>query len=180
MIKFDIHNKETAPSGSVAALERADDDFGFVSNMVGVLAESPTAINAYLDVVLGIRDNGTLSPQESCFLMLAISSHNGCEYCVQADGEAARKAGLDGTRLEAAANGGEINDDRLNALRKFAFSMVSKHGRVSRSDVQDFIDAGFTRAQLLEVVVVVAAKTISNYTNHLANIELDPQFKLPA
>ncbi len=179
MIKFEIHNKQTAPSGSVEAMEKVEAVFGFIPNMMGVLAESPAALNAYVDIMWGIKKNGTLTPKESQFLMIAISSYNGCEYCVPAHIVAARAVGLDNTRIEAAANGGEIHDERLSALRTFAFSMIAKHGRVSRSDVQEFIDAGFTKAQLLEVIASVAAKTISNYTNHLANIELDPQFKSP-
>jgi len=174
---FTPHRKDTAPEGSVAALEEVESAFGFIPNMMGVLAESPVAVKAYLDLVFGLERRGDLSSAERQFLMIAISAENGCEYCVPAHSAIAAQTGLKGEHIAAAGSGAAVDDPRLTALRAFGLTMIEKRGRASDGDVQAFLDAGFTKAQLLEVIVCLAAKTLSNYANHIANVPLDPQFK---
>lgn len=180
MTSFDIHGKETAPEASRGALEKVEGAFGFIPNMIGVLSEAPVAVNAYVGLMFGLDRNGTLSAAERQFLMIAVSAYNGCEYCVPAHSTAAFKSGLDADKIAAAASGDATDDPRLEALRSFALVLLDKRGRASESDVLAFLGAGFTKAQILEVIVALAAKTISNYTNHIAEAPLDPQFQTQA
>ncbi len=69
-------------------------------------------------------------------------------------------------------------NDRLEALRTFTLKVVRNRGNVDDNAVQAFLDAGFTKRQILEVVLGVAQKVMSNYTNHLANTPVDAPFKM--
>ena len=78
--------------------------------------------------------------------------------------------------IEAFRESKPIPDERLAALHGFATAVVEKRGRVSEAEVEAFIDAGFTKAQVLEVVLAVSLSTFTNYTNHIANVPLDAAF----
>ena len=71
-----------------------------------------------------------------------------------------------------------MSDTKLEALSTFAGLLVEQRGRASEDDVTAFLAAGYTRAQILEVIVGLAFKTLSNFTNHLADTPIDKQFAL--
>lgn len=176
MSEFVIHTIETAPEGSRAALAEAQAKYGAVFNLFGALAESPVAVKAYK--ALGdLFEQGTFTPPERQLLLLTISAENGCEYCVAAHSAGAAMAALDAQAIEAVRGGGPIADARLATLRDFALAVVRQRGWVADDAVAGFIASGFTKAQALEVIVAVALKTISNYTNHIAQPPLDAPFE---
>ncbi len=70
-----------------------------------------------------------------------------------------------------------MSDEKLQALNSFGGLMVDQRGRASEDDVTAFLAAGYTRAQILEVIVGIAFKTMSNFTNHLADTPIDKQFE---
>ena len=176
MSDFVIHTIETAPEGSRGALAEVEAKYGAVFNLFGALAESPVAVNAYK--ALGeLFEQGSFTPTERQLLLLTISAENGCEYCVAAHSAGARMAALDGQAIEAVRGGTPIADARLAALHGFALAVVRQRGWLSPDEVDAFIAGGFTKAQALEVIVAVAFKTISNYTNHIAQPPLDAPFE---
>jgi alkylhydroperoxidase family enzyme len=75
--------------------------------------------------------------------------------------------------IEALREGRPLGDARLQALRTFAEAVVRERGFVGNAGLEAFLAAGFTKAQVLEVVLIVATKTISNYVNHLTRTPLD-------
>ncbi|MBW3567147.1 MAG: hypothetical protein KY410_04160, partial [Proteobacteria bacterium] len=90
----------------------------------------------------------------------------------------ARAAGLDEDALESLREGQHIrNDDRLEALRQFTQRVVAKRGRLEDEDIDVFLAAGFKESNVLDVMLGVAMKTLSNYTNHLAETPLDEKFQ---
>ena len=98
---------------------------------------------------------------------------HGCEYCTAGHTYLSRQAGVPEQAIHAIRDGGTIEDARLEALRAFTTAVVSHRGHVGDGAVDAFLAAGFTKAQVLEVVTVVATKTISNYTNHLTHTPLE-------
>ncbi len=177
MNKFVLHTNETAPEASREGLAGAKRKFGFVPNMIGVLAESPATLDGYL-ALNDVFERSSFSPQEQQLLLLSISVTNGCTYCVPAYSTVARAVGLPDAVIEAIRDGKPVPDTRLAALHGFTTAVVEKRGRVSEAEVDAFIDAGFTKAQVLEVVLAAAVKTISNYTNHIADVPLDAAFEV--
>jgi len=176
MIDLIPHSIETAPERSGPGLRATEQRLGFIPNMMGVLAESPAALDAY-QAVQGAFATSSFSTAEQQFLALVISVVNGCTYCVPVYSGLSAKAGIDRAVIDAARDGGPVNDERLSALRDFAAAVVEKRGRVSEAEVEAFLNAGFTKAQVLEVIIAAAFKLISNYTNHIADIPLDEAFQ---
>ncbi len=109
-------------------------------------------------------------------MLLTASRLNGCEYCVAAHSTVAKLSEVPASVVNAVREDRPLEDPRLEALSQFTRLVVEQRGWVGEAAVDAFIDAGFTRAQVLEVVLGVAMKTLSNYTNHLAEPALDAAF----
>ena len=176
MPDFTIHTPDTAPERAQPFLEGAQEKFGFVPNLLGIMAEAPATLEAYL----GLSDllgKTSFSAVEQPVIALTLSFYNTCEYCMAAHSGLAKMAGIGDADLEALRAGRALPDPRLDALRKFTETVVHQRGHVTEDARTAFITTGFTQAQILEVLVGVAMKTVSNYTNHLAQTPLDEQFQ---
>jgi alkylhydroperoxidase family enzyme len=86
-------------------------------------------------------------------------------------------SGADDAIVDAVRNGGTLPDAKLDALVSYVRSAVESRGFVDESNLQAFLDAGYTKQNVLEVNLIIALKTISNYTNHLAETPLDEPFQ---
>jgi uncharacterized peroxidase-related enzyme len=178
-VEFNVWDIDSAPEGSRSALEAARKKFGFVPNLLGVLAEAPSALEAYL-AVSSAFEKSSLTRAEQQVVLLATSVENRCRYCVAAHTMVAKMVGASEDLIRSVREGDEIQDVKLRALRRFTRRVVATSGWVSDEDVKLFIDAGYTKAQLLEVLVGVTQKTLSNYTNHIAHTPLDAAFAASA
>ena len=172
---FKVHTKETAPEKSAELLANAEKAFGFIPNLLGILAESPAALNGYLSAGQ-IFDQSSFSPTERQVVILSASRFNNCRYCVAAHSVIANLQQVPADVVEAIRNDEPIADSRLEALRLFTTSIVENRGWVSEADTEAFLAAGFTKAQLIEVILGVSFKTLSNYINHIADTPLDEAF----
>ncbi len=175
MTQFKIHSIESAPEDSSELLAGAEKANGFIPNLLGILAESPSALKAYMTSSQTF-DQSSFSGAERQLVILAASRENNCEYCVSAHSVIAAMQKLPDEVIEAVRNGQEISDSRLQALRVFTEQVVEKRGWVSSEDVVDFLNVGYSRAQVLEVIQGVSFKILSNYVNHIADTPLDKAF----
>jgi len=175
MIRFTLHNTEDAPDGSSDLLVGVEKKFGFVPNLTRVLAEAPAALEAYLSLG-AVLENSSLTAAEQQVAILATSFENECAYCMSAHTGIARMLKVPEPVVEALRAGETLPDPRLQSLAAFTRKVVRQRGHVSATDVDSFLAAGFDRRQLLEVLVAVTMKTLSNYTNHLADTPLDAAF----
>ena len=175
MSKFDLHTHESAPDGSKPLLQGVENAFGFVPNVSAILAESPSTLKAYMTIA-GIFDESSFTPAERQVIILAINEYNACHYCVAAHSVLADMQGVPADTVDAIRDGNPIAESRLEALRDFTNKVVDKRGWVEEGEIETFLDAGFTLAQVLEVVLGIAFKTISNYANHIAETPLDDAF----
>ncbi len=173
---FTIHTTETAPEAAKPFLEGAAKAYGFVPNLLGALAEAPAALEGYM-TLSGIADKSSFTGGETQVAILAISRLNDCDYCMAAHSGFAAMNGVDEDVIEALRDGRPIADARLQALRLFAELTVDQRGWTSEADQQAFLDAGFTRQNILEVVLLISLKTLSNYTNHVAKPPIDKAFQ---
>ena len=172
MAQFPIHTPETAPEAARPILEGAKAGWGFVPNLHAKLASAPGALQAYSQLFDLVGKTG-FTPAEQQVAYLTVSAIHECEYCVSGHSVLAGMAGLDAATIEALREGGALPDAKLQALRAFAAALVHGRGRVQPGELAGFLAAGYTEAQALELLVAVAAKTISNYANHLAGTPLD-------
>ena len=174
-MKFQVHTKETAPEASRETLERTAKKYGFLPNLFGVLAESPTAVQAYAAINTAL-EKSALSPVEQQVVMLTVSAANDCAYCVGAHSTVAQMVRMPEDVLSALRAQRPLSDRKLNALRTLVLSILRHRGWVPEDDLAFFAAAGYGQRQLLDVLTIVALKTLSNYANHLAHTPLDAQF----
>lgn len=176
MSQYRVHTPETAPEKSKPVLDQTEKKFGFIPNLMGVLAEGPAAIKGYA-VVSEAFEGSSLSPVEQQVVLLSVSFENECHYCMAAHSTVAGMVEMPEDVLDALRTGTKIESDpKLETLRTTTRKLVEKRGWLEESDVRAFLDAGYSKGQLLEVLVGIAQKTISNYTNHLAETPVDDAF----
>ena len=176
MSQFTIHTPETAPDAAKPLLVAAKAKMGMIPNLLGEMADAPNVLKAYLDIA-GAAASGTFSAVEQQVVQITTSRLQGCEYCVAAHSTMAEKQKVPADVLEAIRTGGKISDAKLQALHSFTVAMNDKHGWVSEADVNAFLAAGYTRAQVLEVVLSVSMKLFTNYANHVLHTPIDAAFQ---
>ncbi len=176
MSQFVILTVDSAPIEARPALQAAQGKFGFLPNLLGELAAAPAALQAYLTLneLLG---KTSFSPAAQQVILITVSRTNDCDYCVAAHTAGAKMAKLADDQIDAVRRGGPLADPQLEALRAFTAAVVEQRGHVSEVQLQDFLTSGHTQAQVFEVLVGVAMKTLSNYANHIADTPLDPQLQ---
>lgn len=171
----------TAGAGAREQLEQARQQVGMIPNMYAAMANLPAALETYRLGYDRFRRDSGFSPAEQEVVFLTISKENGCEYCVSAHSFVADAvSGVPTAVTNAIREGAEIPDPRLRALATFTRALVQKRGWPSAGDAQAFLDAGYTEKQILAIVLAIAVKTISNYTNHLFATPLDAAFQARA
>jgi len=167
---------EQAPEAARELLRKAEENFGFVPNILGVMANSPALLEAYMTISASFDKTG-FSNTEKQVVLLAVSHENGCHYCTSAHATIARSRGVDTAILDAIEHGRDLPDPRLDALYRFTRSMVAERGRLAPDQLDGFVQAGFKSEQVQDVIVGIAMKTLSNYNNHIAETPLDRQFQ---
>jgi AhpD family alkylhydroperoxidase len=168
MTTFQSYTLADAPEGSKAKLAEVAKAWGFLPQLHGNLAESPVALEAY-DTLFALVGRSTLTPIEQQVAYQAINVFHECEYCTAGHTYLSRMVKMDEQAIHALRNGTPIADAKLQALRLFAEAVVRDRGFVGDAAVDAFLAAGFTKANVLEVVTIAATKTISNYTNHITH-----------
>jgi AhpD family alkylhydroperoxidase len=179
MTTFTVHTLGTAPEASKAKLAEVQKAWGFVPTLHGTLAESPETLEAY-DTLFALVSKTTLTPQEQQTVYLAINVMHECEYCTMGHTYLGRMVKLDEAAIQALRNSKPIADAKLQALRSFTEAVVRERGFAGDKAVDAFIKAGFTKQNVLEVVTVIATKTISNYVNHLTHTPKESFMSDPA
>ena len=172
MTDFPRHTPATAPAPAGERLAAIQKAWGFIPNLHATLAESPVTLEGY-DTLFGLVGRSSLTPAEQQVAYLTVSRIHECEYCVSGHTVLAGQAHLDAASIDALRDGTKLPDAKLQALAAFTQQVVEQRGEVAPGAVEAFLAAGFTRAQVLEVVLVVATKTISNYVNHLTATPFD-------
>ena len=176
MSEFTIHDIESAPAKAGETLQQVKDHYGFVPNLMGVMAGAPSALQAYLNLNQ-LFSQTSFSPTEQQVVLLAVSEYNQCGYCVSAHSAIAGMQNVPEDVVQAIRDGEPIADDKLEALRRFARAVADKRGWLDDQDIKAFLDAGYSRENVLEGILGVSMKTLSNYTNHVAETPLDEAFQ---
>ena len=160
-----------------ATLETAQKKLGMIPNMYAYMANAPGLLETYRNGYELFRQGSGFTPVEQEVIFLSISYENGCEYCMAAHSFLADvQSKVPPEVTDALRNGADIPDTRLRALSRYTRIMVQKRGRPDQSDVELFRAAGYTDLQVLQIVLAIGVKTLSNYTNHVCGTELDGPF----
>jgi uncharacterized peroxidase-related enzyme len=172
---FPIHTAETAPEGSKNLLEATRKRVGMIPNLYGALAEAPIAVEAY-DKLGDMLRRSSLTPTERHVAWFAINAYHDCSYCMAAHTRMAKGEKVADDVIETARAGSAYENAKLEALRIFTLTLTEDRGRVSPEGLETFLAAGFIKQNVLELVVLIAHKVVSNYTNHLVDTPVDEAF----
>ena len=176
MTDFTIHTEESAPEASKEFVAKSIAANGRLPGLHAVMAEAPGLLEGYQKLHEAFV-NSSFDNDELTVVWQAINVENECHYCVPAHTGIAKMMKVDDAITEALRNETPLPNARLEALRKFTLQLVRDRGNVAEADVQAFLDVGFTKRNILEVILGYSQKIMSNYTNHLAQTPVDKVFE---
>jgi uncharacterized peroxidase-related enzyme len=161
-----------APAASRPLLEAVAKQLGSVPNMFRSISLSPQALEGHLGL-FGALSRGTLPPATRERIALAVAEVNGCSYCLSAHTYLGRNlAKLDDAEITANRNGAS-NDPKADAAVRFAAKVARDRGHVTDNDFAAVKLAGYTDAQVIEIVQHVALNSWTNFFNEVFQTEID-------
>ncbi|WP_282074045.1 carboxymuconolactone decarboxylase family protein [Polaribacter atrinae] len=176
MTTLKINNIETAPEESKALLEESKKAYGMIPGLHGVLSTSPQAFEAY-QTLHDLFTKTAFNADELTVVWQTINVEHACHYCVPAHTGIAKMMKVDDAIIEALRNETPLESAKLEALRTFTLIITRNRGHVSQEDLNTFYAAGYTERSVLDIILGLSQKVISNYTNHIANTPVDAAFQ---
>ncbi len=175
MTDFPLHTIETAPEEAKPLLEASKRAYGSAPNLHAAMAEAPALLGAYQDVATRFTAS-SLSPTERTVVWMTLNAFHECHYCIPAHTAIAHSEKVSADIIQALRAQTPLADPKLEALRLFTRQLAETRGRVSEADQAAFLNAGFEKRHLGEVLVGVAHKVMSNYFNHVFDTPVDAAF----
>ncbi|RCW92680.1 carboxymuconolactone decarboxylase family protein [Winogradskyella arenosi] len=176
MTTLKIHDLESAPKEGKALLENSQKAYGMIPGLHGVLAGAPKILEAY-QTLHELFTQTSFNEEELTVVWQTINVEHACHYCVPAHTGIAHMMKVDNDITEALRNETPLESAKLEALRTMTLTIVRNRGNVTQDDLEAFYAAGYGEAQVLEIILGLSQKVISNYTNHIANTPVDDAFK---
>lgn len=172
--QFTLYTPANAPDMAKPLLEKIQSAYGFIPNLFAYMAEAPRVIDAYLQLSESIAKS-SLTPANVQLICWITSIENQCDFCSTAHNAIAGAYGVKQQTIDALLHEKTIEDREDFALVNFTKALVSKRGQLADSDTAAFLNAGFTRQQIVEIVMVVASKILTNYIGHMTRPEINPE-----
>lgn len=167
---FTIPTKAEVSETNQSLFDNLQKGLGFVPNLYAYFAKSETALGDYLALQ---NRKSSLRAKEREVINLVTSQINGCRYCQSAHTVIGRLNGFTDEQILEIRKGTASFDSKLDALAKFTASVVTNRGKATEESKSNFFTAGYTEANLIDVVIVVGDKIISNYIHNLTEFEID-------
>lgn len=175
MNRFTISTTATAPEASRETLLAIEGGLGFVPNIYGMFAGAPAALRG-LATLNAAFDQTSFSPAECEIIALTTSVYNQCPYCVAGHSTFALNHGVDQETVDAVRAGGVGTDPRLQALGRLTLRVLETKGAISSGDMRAFLNAEYEASQILELLIGIAAKTMTNFAAKISRLPLDRAF----
>lgn len=169
---YQIHNIDNTNPASQVALDKVKEHYQFVPNALGAMAESPESVLAYLALDELVHKN-SLTNEQRHIVFLTISREYDCSYCVAAHTAFAQMDKVDGQIVQNLREGKTLSDPKLEALRKFVIALIETGCHVSEEAINEFLDSGYTRRQVLDIISMMANKLIAIFANRIMGTDLD-------
>ncbi|MBQ0720674.1 MAG: carboxymuconolactone decarboxylase family protein [Gammaproteobacteria bacterium] len=175
-MSFTLYTPDTAPQAARDELKNSVDSFGWVPNLHAVLAEAPPVLAAYKNLH-GLFQQSSFDAQELTVVWQSINLENACHYCVPAHTAIAGMMEVDSAIINSLLEGKVLPTEKLEVLKLTTEALLKQRGDLDDAQIQRFEAVGYGNQQFLEIILGIAQKTISNFTNKLAHTPLDDQFK---
>ena len=171
---FAILGEDDAPEKSLPYLAKAKAAFGLIPNVEGVMAQAPGLLASYMTAWDEFGET-SFTAVEQQVVYLTANFENNCQYCVPWHSIIADGAGMSEVDVDALRNGAQLQDQKQEALRVFTRDVIRTQGSIAPAELKAFLDAGYNQQHALEVILGVAVKIMSNYTNSIAQTPLDKE-----
>ncbi len=172
---FPLLTIDNAPEKSKPALRTLEGAFGMIPNVAATMATSPVLIGSLVGLFQWVH-GGSFTELQIQTLLLTNAVTNGSAWAIAFHSGLALKEGLDDADVQAIRAKRDPRDAKLAALSIFARALIEKRGRVDDRDIDAFVAAGFSREHAFEVIAVVAASTITNYTANVTKPPIEEPF----
>lgn len=166
MKQFTKHSIESAPEESKDLLKYGENKYGMLPNLFRYMAGAPAAIETYVNTFNSFAKT-SFTPAEQHLILLAISIVNKCDYCTAAHTRASKNNGMPSSVLNAVRKEKPVADERLDVLVNIAKKLTETRGNIETVDLEEFYNAGFAPENVMEIIVGISLKTLSNYINHV-------------
>ncbi|OYU83688.1 MAG: alkylhydroperoxidase [Flavobacterium sp. BFFFF2] len=170
MINFQVPNRDEVAANNQTIFDNLQKGLGMVPNLYAVMALSDTALGNYLDFQ---NAKTSFSNKEKQAVNLVVSQVNECHYCQSAHTLLGTMNGLTTEQTIEIRKGSASFDQKLDSLVKLAKEITTKKGFACTEAVDAFIEAGYTKGQVIELVFLVAEKTAMNYVHALTKVDID-------
>lgn len=167
---FTVPTRATVSATNQSLFDHLEKGLGFVPNLYAYFANNETALGDYLAFQ---NRKSTLRAKEREVINLITSQINGCRYCQSAHTVLGKMTGFTDEQILEIRNGSALFDPKLDALVKFTASVVANHGRATEERKDAFFAAGYNEANMIDVVMVIGDKIISNYLHNLTGFAID-------
>ncbi|MEU8892150.1 carboxymuconolactone decarboxylase family protein [Streptomyces sp. NPDC048442] len=165
-LRFAEHTVDTAPAGSVKAMEGIVKNLGFLPSMTARQSESPELLNGFLRMS-ALFESVTLEPVAREVLIMTVAARNECGFCVRMHAGKLEELGVGADVVEALEGQQPLEDDALEAVRVFTHAVMDRAGAVSDAQLEAFYAHGYSKRQALEVVLGIGTYTLSTFANRL-------------
>ncbi|OEJ98735.1 hypothetical protein A8C32_05935 [Flavivirga aquatica] len=176
MKQFIKHSIESAPEESKELLKYGEKKYGMLPNLFRYMAGAPSALKGYIDL-FNTFSKTSFSSGEQHLILLAVSIVNKCDYCTAAHTRAAKANGISSSILNAVRKQKKLEDKRLNALIDISKKITETRGNIEAVDLNVFYEVGFSPENIMEIIVGVSLKTMSNYINHVTENIINEELK---
>lgn len=170
MERFSVPTKQDVSENNKVLFENLEKSLGFVPNMYAYYAKNETALADYLALQ---NRKSTLKAKEREVINLVTSQFNDCCYCLSVHTVLGKMNGFTDGQISELRKGFASFDKKLETLAAFTKAVVEQKGKVSESLKEDFFMAGYTEANMIDVIMVIGDKMMSNYIHNLAGFEVD-------
>ena len=170
MSKFTVPTKAEVSESNQQIFDQLEKGLGFVPNLYAYYAKSETALPDYLALQ---NRKSSLTKKEREVVNLVVSQYNGCEYCQSAHTVLGGLNGFTADQILEIRGGTASFDAKLDALAKFTLDVTANKGRVQHTAKDAFFAAGYDEVNLIDIVINIGDKIISNYIHNLAQFEID-------
>ncbi|ELR71278.1 hypothetical protein C900_02893 [Fulvivirga imtechensis AK7] len=171
-------NPDTTSGKSKELFNAVEAKLGIVPNMMRTMGNSPAVLNGYLSFS-GALGSSAIGAKLGELIALTVANTNGCEYCNAAHSYIGEKLIKLDSESIAAAREGKASDPKTEAALKFSRTLIEKKGKVSYDDILVVKDAGFSDAEVTEIIAHTALNIFTNYFNNATGVVVDfPQVAL--
>ena len=170
MNTFNVPTRNEVNDTNKAIFDSLKEKLGFVPNLYATYAHSDTALETYLNFS---GSKTSLSAKEKEIINLVVSEVNKCVYCLSAHTAVAKMNGFTNDEILALRNGEAPFNTKWDALVKVAKHLSENRGRTNGNMLEAFFNAGYTKGNLVDVIVLVGEKTISNYLHNTTQVPVD-------